>query len=80
MRSCRKQYQSRTSQVSSAVRKAAAPQTSVHRYVHPIRTTPPPARSPTEETLFYVLEALTRQTEQLDRILHLLEGDNLDTM
>ena len=40
---------------------AAAP---VHRYTHPIRTVRPAQRSSTEETLSYILETLSRQSDQ----------------
>ena len=52
----------------------------MHRYVHPIRTARPPARSPVEETLSYVLEALERQSERLEEVLRRLDGDKPDTM
>ena len=84
MKPCRKQYQStaRTAAARTVTvqRSAVIPETNVRRYVHPIRTTRPPARSPEEEMLSYVLEALSRQAEQLDEILRRLEGDNSDTM
>ena len=61
-------------------RSAPLQETAVRRYVHPIRTAKPPARDPMEETLSYILEALTRHSEQLDEVLRRLDGDNLDTM
>lgn len=71
MKPCRKQNQQRP---------AAMPEASVRRYVHPIRTTKPASRSSTEEMLSYVLEALSRQSEQLDEVLRRLDGDNSETM
>ena len=61
-------------------RPSAIPEASVRRYVHPIRTAKPPARDSAEEMLSYVLEALSRQSEQLDEVLRRLDGDNSDTM
>lgn len=52
----------------------------LHRYVHPIRTARPAMQSPTEEILAGILEQLSRQSEQLEKVLRHLEGDNLDTM
>lgn len=75
MKPCRKQ-----NQPAAVQHPAAMPEANVRRYVHPIRTAKPPARSPAEEMLSYVLEALTRQSEQLDEILRRLDGDNSDTM
>ena len=81
MKPCRKQNQTFAARtVSVQQRPAAVPETTVRRYVHPIRTVRPPARTPVEETLSYVLEALSRQSEQLDEVLRRLDGDNLDTM
>ncbi len=77
MKPCRKQNQTAGQAVQ---RSAAIPETTVRRYVHPIRTVKPPVRSATEETLSYVLEALTRQSEQLDEVLRRLDGDNSETM
>ncbi len=75
MKPCRKQ-----NQTAAAQRHAATPEASVRRYVHPIRTAKPPAHSPAEEMLSYVLEALSRQSEQLDEVLRRLDSDNSDTM
>ena len=87
MKSCRKQNPiiaarpaSGRSDTTAAPRHAVMPETNVRRYVHPIRTVKPQARTPVEETLSYVLEALSRQSEQLDEVLRRLECDNLDTM
>ena len=87
MKSCRKQNPiiaarsaSGRSEMASAPRTAGVPETNVRRYVHPIRTVKPQVRTPVEETLSYVLEALSRQSEQLDEVLRRLECDNLDTM
>ena len=82
MKPCRKQNQTFAARTASAQqqRPAAVPETTVRRYVHPIRTVRSPARTPVEETLSYVLEALSRQSEQLDEVLRRLDGDNLDTM
>jgi len=74
MKPCRKQNH------TAAQRHAAMPEASVRRYVHPIRTARSPARSPTEEMLSYVLEALSRQSEQLEEVLRRLDSDNSDTM
>lgn len=79
MKPCRKQNQNSTAQTPPA-RPAAMQDTGVRRYAHPIRTVKPPARTPTEEMLSYVLEALSRQSEQLDEVLRRLECDNSDTM
>ena len=57
-----------------------ASQTPVHRYIHPIRTARPVQRSGVEELLADVLEALSRQSVQLDEVLRRLEGDNSDTI
>lgn len=51
----------------------------VHRYVHPIRTSRPAPRTPAEDLLNEVLEALTRQSEKLDEVLRRLDCDNSDT-
>ena len=85
MKPCRKQNQSAgtpavSPQPAAAQRSAPSQEVSVRRYVHPIRTAKPPARDPTEEMLSYVLEALSRQSEQLDEVLRRLDGDNSDTM
>ena len=74
MKPCRKQNQ------TAPQRPAVIPETTVRRYAHPIRTVKPQVRTPVEETLSYVLEALSRQSEQLDEVLRRLECDNLDTM
>jgi len=75
MKPCRKQNQTAAGQ-----HHAAMPEASVRRYVHPIRTSKHPAHSPTEEMLSYVLEALSRQSEQLEEVLRRLDSDNSDTM
>lgn len=88
MKPCRKQNQKTGSPGSvpgrpvpvSAPRPAVIPESSVRRYVHPIRTAKPPVHTPAEETLSYILEALSRQSEQLDEVLRRLDGDNSDTM
>ena len=49
---------------------AAAP---VHRYTPPIRTARPAQRSAMEETLSYILETLSRQSDQLDELLRRTE-------
>ena len=51
----------------------------VHRYVHPIRTARPAARPGVEELLGDVLDALSRQSDQLEEVLRRLERDNSDT-
>ncbi|MDE7262087.1 MAG: hypothetical protein K2N78_08545 [Oscillospiraceae bacterium] len=85
MKPCRKQNQSavRPAQPIRPVavqRPTPIPETNVRRYVHPIRTVKPPPRDTSEEMLSYVLEALSRQSEQLNEILRRLDGDNSDTM
>ncbi len=55
------------------------PEAAVHRYVHPIRTARTAARPSMEELLGDVLEALSRQSEQLEEVLRRLERDNSDT-
>ena len=85
MKPCRRQNQSAARPAASVQpvavqRPSAAPETNVRRYVHPIRTAKPPARDPAEEMLSYILEALSRQSEQLDEVLRRLDGDNSDTM
>ena len=82
MKPCRKQNQPAVLSAASRTvqRTAAVPETNVRRYIHPIRTVKPPARTPAEEMLSYVLEALSHQSEQLDEILQRLDGDNSDTM
>lgn len=52
----------------------------LHRYAHPIRTARSVAQPPVEEILAGILEQLSRQSEQLEKVLRHLEGDNLDTM
>ena len=79
MKPCRKQNQAAVP-TSTVQRSAAAPETNMRRYAHPIRTTASAARGSTEELLSYVLEALSRQSEQLDEVLRRLDGDNPDTM
>ena len=84
MKPCRKQNQPAGTPAASSQpavqRSAPSQEVSLRRYVHPIRTAKPPARDPTEEMLSYVLEALSRQSEQLDEVLRRLDGDNSDTM
>ena len=58
----------------------AASQPPVHRYVHPIRTVRPAPCSGMEELLAGVLEALSRQADQLEEVLRRLKGDNSDTI
>lgn len=53
----------------------AASQATVHRYVHPIRSVRPAVRSQTEELLAGVLEALSRQSEQLEEVLRRLNRE-----
>ena len=50
--------------------------TPVHRYSHPIRTARPPQRISTEELLSYILETLSRQSEQLEELLRRTEGSS----
>lgn len=50
--------------------------TPVHRYTHPIRTARPAQRSSTEELLSYILETLSRQSDQLDELLRRTDGDD----
>ena len=58
----------------------SAPQPAVHRYVHPIRTVRPAPCGCAEDLLADVLEALSRQSEQLEEVLRRLGGDNSDTI
>lgn len=80
MKPCRKQNPPATRQPGSSGNSAAALDTPVRRYTHPIRTTRPAQRSSTEELLSYVLETLSRQSEMLEELLRRGEGDNSDTM
>lgn len=83
MKPCRKQNQG-LRQPPGPVHQTAAPSASdpprVHRYVHPIRTARPASRSPEEELLTGVLEALSRQSDKLDEVLRRLGCDNSDTI
>jgi len=54
-------------------------ETPVHRYVHPIRIARPYRRDITEELLSSVLEALSRQSDQIEELLRRTDRDNLDT-
>lgn len=54
---------------------SAAP---VHRYSHPIRTARPARRSSMEETLSFVLETLSRQSDQLDELLRRTEEKRIE--
>lgn len=76
MKPCRKQRQ--TTAAPPIRRSADPPAANVRRYAHPIRTAKSPA--PAEEMLASVLEALSRQSEQLDEVLRRLDGDNSDTI
>lgn len=81
MKPCRKQNPPAPRQPGSSGNSAAAAlDTPVRRYTHPIRTTRPTQRSTTEELLSYVLETLSRQSEMLEELLRRGEGDNSDTM
>lgn len=80
MKSCQKQHQPTRRQSPDSGRSVSGPPpAALHRYVHPIRTVRPAARSPLEEVLSDVLEALSRQSEQLEEVLRRLERDNSDT-
>ena len=80
MKPCHKQnYLTRTTVQRTSPPSSTFSQTPVHRYVHPIRTTRPAARSQTEELLAGILESLSRQSEQLDEVLRRLGRDNFDT-
>ena len=79
MKSCRKQHQSTRRQSPDSGRSVSGPPPALHRYVHPIRTVRPAARSPLEEVLSDILETLSRQSEQLEEVLRRLERDNSDT-
>ena len=79
MKPCRKQNALSRRQTTPSSGRPAVQETPVHRYVHPIRTVRPAQRSSTEELLSYVLEALSRQSEQLDELMRRTEGDNSDT-
>lgn len=83
MKPCHKSNQSprRSGAAQSQPAERTSPRdAALHRYVHPIRTARPAAQSPTEEILAGILEQLSRQSEQLEKVLRHLEGDNLDTM
>ena len=82
MKSCRKQHQPprRAAQAPDNVQSPPSPPpAALHRYVHPIRTVRPAARSPLEEALSDILEMLSCQSEQLEEVLRRLERDNSDT-
>ena len=86
MKPCHKQKTSarrppRPSQTAarSAPSGRAVSQPAVHRYVHPIRTARPAPCGCAEDLLADVLEALSRQSEQLEEVLRRLERDNSDT-
>ena len=81
MKPCRKQNQTkrRPVQPPEVARSVSGPPPALHRYVHPIRTARPAARSPLEEVLSDILETLSRQSEQLEEVLRRLERDNSDT-
>ena len=82
MKPCRKKHQParRPAQSPDSARSVSdPPPAALHRYVHPIRTVRPAARSPLEETLSDILEILSRQSEQLEEALRRLERDNSDT-
>ena len=81
MKSCRKQHQPprRAAQAPDGVQSLPSPPAALHRYVHPIRTVRPAARSPLEEVLSNILETLSRQSEQLDEVLRRMEGGDGDT-
>ena len=81
MKPCRKQNQTkrRPVQPPEAARSLSGPPPALHRYVHPIRTVRPAARSPMEDVLGGILETLSRQSEQLEEVLRRLERDNSDT-
>lgn len=76
MKPCRKQNQPpRRPNAPPDGPAASSPQpAALHRYVHPIRTSRPAPRPSAEEMLSEVLEALLRQSEQLDEVLRKLEG------
>lgn len=83
MKPCRKSNQSprRPAAAQSQPAERTPPQdAALHRYAHPIRTARPMAQPPVEEILAGILEQLSRQSEQLEKVLRRLEGDNLDTM
>ena len=80
MRPCHKQ--NRNHRRPPEIRRESAPpprEAAVHRYVHPIRTARPAARPGVEELLGDVLDALSRQSDQLEEVLRRLERDNSDT-
>lgn len=83
MKPCRKQnmpaHRQTPSEPSTSRMAQSVPETPVHRYVHPIRTTRPTRRSSTEEMLSYILESLSRQSELLEDLLRRMESDNSDT-
>ena len=54
-------------------------ETPVHRYIHPIRTVRPYQCTTTEDLLSSVLEAVSRQSDQIGELLRRMDRDNLDT-
>ena len=72
MKPCQKPNQNyrRPAEMPAAKSPPSPPQeAAVHRYVHPIRTSRPAARSATEELLAGILETLDRHSEQLEEVL-----------
>lgn len=80
MKPYQKQNRPRRPDIRAVPPVSSPPPMVVHRYVHPIRTSRPAPRTPAEDLLTEVLEALTHQSERLDEVLRRIEGDKSDTL
>lgn len=79
MKPCRKLHNYPRRQPPAGQAASRPAETPVHRYTHPIRTVRPYQRATTEELLSSVLEAISRQTDQISELLRRMDRDNLDT-
>ncbi len=80
MKPCRKLHNHPHRQMAAGQAAANRPaEMPVHRYTHPIRTVRPYQRATTEELLSSLLDALSRQSEQIGELLRRMDRDNLDT-